>query len=145
MNIPRSLLILALAPAALLLPAACSKADKDNAHAVVEDIKNAASDTWTSIKDFTYEQRVQFSDSVDRMSAKMDHRVDDIRAKTPTASDSTSATKRAAIKDYDDARVDLKASLAELNAATAEHWADAKAKVEAAWRRMKADYDKATE
>ena len=39
---------------------------------------------------------------------------------------------------------DLKKSLDDLNNATADTWADAKAKAEKAWDRVKADYDKAT-
>jgi hypothetical protein len=141
MKIQRSLLILAMAPSILLFSGGCSKADNDNATAVVQDIKTTAVDTWDGIKDFTFEKRVEFSASIDRMSKAMDDKIAEIRAKAP---DAASKDRDAAVKDYDDARADLKARLADLNNATADTWADAKAKVADAWQRVKAAYTKAT-
>jgi hypothetical protein len=144
MKLHRSLLILALVPAALLMPAGCTKTDKDNATTVVNDIKSTAIDTWDSIKDFTYEQRVQFSASIDRMSKSMDDDATAARAKLSNVPDSASRDKEAALKDYDADRDDLKADMIALNNATAANWADAKAKVAAAWQRCKIDYENAT-
>ena len=105
------------------------------------DVKNAAVDTWDSVRDYSYDKRVEFSASLDRMDKTMDDKIAEEKAKAP---DTLSKEKQAAIKDYDDARADLKAKLADLGNATADTWADAKAKVSAAWQRVKADYDKAT-
>jgi hypothetical protein len=121
-----------LLTAALLLAAGCSKADKDNAAAVAQDIKATAVDSWNSIKDYTFEKRAELSAYLDRRSAAMDARVADLKAKGRP------------VPDYDDARSDLRKSLDELNHATADTWADAKAKAGRAWDRVKADYDKAT-
>ena len=118
---------------ALLFTAGCSKTDKDNAAAVEQDIKVAATDSWNSIKDFTFEKRVDFSAYMARMSDNMDSRVADLKSKGRS------------VPDYDDARTNLKTSLKNLNNATADTWADAKASAERAWDRVKADYDKARE
>jgi hypothetical protein len=139
-----SLLLLALAPAALVLSGGCSKADKDNATAVVNDIKTTAVDTWDGIKDFTYEQRVEFSASIDRMSRSLDDNTTPVRARVASMPDAAAKDKEAALRDYDAARADLKTDLVALDNATADNWADAKAKVAAAWRRVQASYDNAT-
>ena len=121
-----------LLSAAVLLAAGCSRADKDNASAVAQDIKVTAVDSWNSVKDFTYEKKAEFSASMDRMSSDMDSKVADLKAKGRN------------VPDYDDARSDFRKSLDNLNNATADTWADAKEKSKRAWDRVKADYDKAT-
>jgi hypothetical protein len=141
MNIQRSLLALTLIPAVLIISGGCTKTDKDNAATVVQDIKAAATDTWDSIKDFTFERHDEFKASIDRMSKDLDDKVSEIRAKAPVVA---ASDKDAALKEYDAARADLKARLADLGNATADTWADAKAKVAEAWQRVQASYDKAT-
>jgi hypothetical protein len=144
MKTQRFLLALTLLPAALLVSSGCTKTDKDNATAVVQDIKATAIDSWDSIKDFTFEKHAEFSASIDRMSASMDDKIAEAKAKISSTPDAAAKDKEAAIKDYDAARADLKARLVELNNATADTWADAKAKVVDAWQRVKTAYDKAT-
>jgi hypothetical protein len=140
MKIERSLLALALIPAVLLVSGGCTKTDKDNASAVVQDIKATATDTWDSVKDFTFERHDEFKASVERMSKSLDDNVAEIRAKAPAVA----ATDRdEALKEYDAARADLKASLVDLGNATADTWADAKVKVAAAWQRVQVAYAKA--
>jgi hypothetical protein len=153
MKTSRSLLFaLAAIGPALIGSTGCSKSDNSTASSSVQDakvavtnaavdVKNAAVDTWDSIRDYTYDRRTEFSASIDRMDKTMDDKMADMKAKAP---DTYSADKQAAIKDYDDARADLKAKLADLGNATSDTWADAKAKVAAAWQRVKTDYDKAT-
>lgn len=141
MKTQRSLLILALAPSLLLMSGGCSKTDNDNATTVVQDIKTTAVDTWDSVKDFTFEKRTEFSASIDRMCRSMDNEIAAVKAKAP---DAASKDRDAAVKDYDAARADLKERLADLDKASAETWADAKAKVADAWQRVKASYIKAT-
>jgi hypothetical protein len=123
---------LAALPVALLVAGGCSRADKDNASAVAQDIKTTAVDSWDSIKDYTFEKKAEFSAYMSRMSDSMDAKV--AQAKSSGKS----------MPDYDDAKADLKKSLTDLDNATADTWADAKAKVDKAWARVKADYDKAT-
>jgi hypothetical protein len=144
MNTHRFLIALSLVPAVLIVSSGCSKADKDNAAAVVQDIKATAVDTWDSVKNFTFEQRTDFSASMARMTQSMDNEIAAAKTKLNTAPDAAAKDREAAVKDYDDARADLKKSLANLNNATADNWADAKAKVAAAWQRVKAAYDRAT-
>jgi hypothetical protein len=154
MKNPKTLLFLlaSLGSAVVIGSSGCSKSanstasnDVQDAKAAVTnaaiDVKNAAVDTWDSIRDYTYDKRVDFSTSIDRMDKTMDDKIAEEKAQAPNT---LSADKQAAIKDYDDARADLKARLADLSNATADTWADAKAKVAAAWQRVKADYDKAT-
>jgi hypothetical protein len=154
MKAPRSLLFLlaSLGPAIVLGSAGCSKSDtstassnmqdaKDSVKSAAIDVKNAAVSGWDSLKDYTYDKRVEFSASMDKMDKSMDDKIAEEKAQAPST---LSADKQAAIKDYDDAREDLKARLTELGNATSDTWADAKAKVAAAWQRVKADYDKAT-
>lgn len=128
-------------PAVLALFGGCSKTDKDNAAAVVQDIKVTATDTWDSIKDFTFERHDEFKASIERMSKSLDDHVADLRAKAPAVA---ASDKEAALKEYDDARADLKASLVDLGNATADTWADAKVKVAAAWHRVQVAYDNAS-
>lgn len=153
MKSTRSLLLLASAICpALLIGTGCSKSDNSSVSAAAQDaktavtnaavdVKNAAVDTWDSIRDYTYDKRMEFSASIERMNKKMDDKIAEEKAQAP---DTLSKDKQAAIKDYDDARADLKAKLADLGNATADTWADAKAKVSEAWQKVKADYDKAT-
>jgi hypothetical protein len=128
----RSLLVVVVLSPAALIFTGCSKSDNSNASQVVQDVKTTAIDTWDSIKDFTFEKRVEFTAAISRMSDKMDAKVADLKASGKS------------VPDYDDAKADLKKSLNDLNNATADTWADAKANVEKAWARVKADYDKAT-
>jgi hypothetical protein len=154
MKTPRSLLFLVatLGPALAIGAVGCSKSDNSAASSNLQDakaavtnaavdVKNAAVDSWDSLKDYTYDKRVEFSASMDRMEKSMDDKIAEEKAQAPST---LSADKQAAIKDYDDAKADLKARLTDLGNATADTWADAKAKVAAAWQRVKADYDKAT-
>jgi hypothetical protein len=154
MKNPRSFLsfIAAAGMAALVGSGGCSKSDTSSATTAAQDaktaitnaaidVKNAAVDTWDSVRDYTYDKRVEFSASIDRMDKKMDDKIAEEKAQAP---DTLSKDKQAAIRDYDDARANLRARLADLGNATSDTWADAKAKVSEAWQRVKADYDKAT-
>jgi hypothetical protein len=154
MKTQRSLLYLiaTLTPAIVIGLSGCSKSANSTASSNLDDaktsvkdaavdVKNAAVNGWDSLKDYTYDKRVEFSASMDRMQKNMDEKIAEEKAQAPTT---LSADKQAAIKDYDDAKADLKARLTDLGNATADTWADAKAKVAAAWQRVKADYDRAT-
>jgi hypothetical protein len=154
MKNPSSLLLLiaTIGPALLVGSAGCSKSDTSSASGAVQDaktavtnaavdVKNATVDTWDSVRDYTYDKKAEFSASFDRTDKSMDDKIAEEKAQAP---DTLSKDKQAAIKDYDDARADLKARLADLSNATADTWADSKAKVADAWHRVKADYDKAT-
>jgi uncharacterized phage infection (PIP) family protein YhgE len=152
MKTSRFLLLLAAAmsPAALLMTG-CSKTEnasttmekvKTDAKEVAADVKATVSDSWDTIKDYTYEKRADFSASLDRMAAQLDDKAREFRAKIAGAPDAASKDRESAIKEYDEARADLKAKLTELGNATADTWADAKEKVAQAWKRVQAAYDK---
>jgi alpha-glucosidase (family GH31 glycosyl hydrolase) len=156
MKTSRSLVyLIALAPAALIGSWGCSKSETTKAQDVVQDVKTtakdvaadvktAAVDTWDSIKDFTFEKRSDFSAGVGRMADSLDAKIADVRATVSTLPDAAAKDKNAAIKEYDEARADLKVKLADLGNATADGWSDAKAKVAASWAKVQAAYTKAT-
>lgn len=148
------LAILTFGPPVILGFIGCSKSDNSKAAVVVQDmkktatdvaddVKSAAIDTWGSIKDFTYDRRADFSARFNRMADSMDAKVADLRSKAAGVPDAASRDRDAALKDYDAARADLSARMTDLGNATADTWADAKARVDAAWQRMKVAYDKA--
>ncbi len=150
---PLLLLAAALCPAAILLFGACSKTDSsdktmDDAKASAEkaatDIKVAVVNSWDSIKDFTYEKRADFSAGMDRLSKDMDEKAAELKAKFAGVPDATAKDRDAAVKEYDEARADLKVKLNDLGNATADTWADAKAKAAEAWKRVQAAYDRMT-
>jgi|CZKI01.1.fsa_nt_gi hypothetical protein len=152
MKTSRCLLLLAAAmsPVALLM-IGCSKTDnsstnvekvKTEAKEVAADVKASASDSWDSIKDYTYEKRADFSASFDRMTAQMDDKAREVKAKVAGVPDAASKDRESAVKEYDEARADLKSKLSDLGNATADTWADAKEKVAQAWKHVQAAYDK---
>ena len=154
MKTPRSLPFV-IATVALLGSWGCSKSESSKAQEVAQDIKTtakdvaadvktAAIDTWDSIKDFTFDRRSDFSASIDRMAKGLDAKVADLKAKASTVPDAAAKDREAAIKEYDEARADLRARLTDLGNATADGWAEAKAKVAASWEKVEAAYKKAT-
>jgi hypothetical protein len=147
------LLIATLSPAALLLSGGCAKNKsepsvvQDTKAAVKDaaaDVKEVVSDSWSSIKDFTYEKRTDFSAAIDRMAKKLDDQSVELKAKTADVSDAAAKNRESALKEFNEARADLKSKLADLGNATADTWSDAKAKVVLAWQKVQAAYDKAS-
>jgi len=58
--------------------------------------------------------------------------------------DAASRDRDSAMKEYDDARADLKEKRTSLENATADTWSDAKAKTAQSCKNTKAAYDKVT-
>jgi len=150
---PLLLLAAAMCPATLFLASGCSKTDdpktsmrdaKASAEKAVADMKVAVSDTWDSIKDFTYEKRADLSARIDRMSRDLDARTAALTARVAGVPDATSADRVRAMKEYDEARAELKARLADLGNASAHTWAEAKARAAVAWKNMQAACDRVT-
>ena len=75
------------------------------------------------------------------MTGRFDDKMRDWKAK---ATDASSNDRASAMKDYDDARADLKTKLTDLGNSTADTWADAKDKVAQSWKHVQASYDKVT-
>jgi outer membrane murein-binding lipoprotein Lpp len=144
------LLIAALSPAIMLL-ASCTKTNKvdqavQSTKAAVKelaaDVKAAVSDSWDSIKDYTYEKREDFAASLDRMADKRDAEIKEMNAKLTGLPDAAAKERDRAVKEYNEARAYLKSKLAELRTGTADTWADAKEKATEAWKRTQAAYEK---
>jgi hypothetical protein len=158
---------LSLGLAALLLfTGACTKTNdnrtasqqaKDaasDAKADVQDalarMKVALNDTWNQIKDYTYQERADFSKSMDQMSKDLDEQADKLRDKVSSASssgsgaatDAASEAREQAHKEYEKARENLKQGLSELGNASADGWAAAKAKVSDEWAKLQQAWDK---
>ena len=140
----------ALGSATLLFSSACSKADDsklaDAAHDTkvavtnaVDDVKARSVEVWAQIKDFAYDKRSDFSKGVDSLAKKTDEKIASLKAEVAPGS----ADRTAAIKDYDEARAELKVKLAALDSATADTWADAKDQASKAWDKVEAAYNKA--
>lgn len=143
--------LLLIAPAALLFAAGCSKSQNDKVADATQsattavknaavDVKDAAVDAWENVKDFTLDRKADFSAGFDRTSRSMDDKIAELKA---NASSTTDSGKAKAIKDYDEARANLKAKLSDLDNATADTWASAKANVKIAWDNVKSAYDRA--
>ena len=144
------LLIAALSPAAILL-SSCAKTDsvqqtaqdaKAAAKEMVADVKTAASDSWDSIKEYTYDKRDDFAASLDRMAAKHDGSIQAMNAKLKGLPDAAAKERDSAVKEFNEARAELKSQLVDLNKCTADTWADAKEKAAKSWQRVQAAYEK---
>jgi hypothetical protein len=158
---------LALGLAALLaVTAACSKTNDNrtasqqardaasDAKSDVQDalarMKVALNDTWNQIKDYTYQERADFSKSMDQMSKDLDDQAARLREKVSSASnsgsgaatDAASQAREQAHKEFEKARENLKQGLSDLGNATADGWAAAKAKVSDEWTKLQEAWDK---
>src|ERR1700722_3527243 len=149
---PRPLCAAAIGSAALLLSPGCSRSDDgvttvqstrsdgSTSTVVVSDtnVNVDVSGGWDRIKDFTFDRRADFSAGIDRMSKDMDDRTATFRARVAGAPDAASKDRDGAMKEFDDARADLKSKRTDLDNATADTWADAKAKTSESLKKTKA-------
>ncbi|HEY1794395.1 MAG TPA: hypothetical protein VGG34_15885 [Opitutaceae bacterium] len=147
-----SLAPLTLALGALLAASACSKNPNSDSPAnqaiaatkqAALQVKAATEDTWQHVKDFTWQQRANFADTMDRADHEMDEKIAQMKAATPDGMSPGAKERQEAIRDYDEARTNLDDSLESLKNATSDGWAAAKERVDEAWKRVRADYDKA--
>ena len=151
MKITHSLLLVAaLSPAGLLL-SSCAKTEEAQSVAqstktavkeLATDVKATVSDSWDSIKEYTYEKRTDFAAALDRMAEKRDAEIQAMNAKVTGLPDAAAKDRDKAVKEFNEARSYLKSQLADLRTGTADTWADAKEKVSQAWLRLQAAYDK---
>ncbi|MBP6507458.1 MAG: hypothetical protein KA257_07820 [Opitutaceae bacterium] len=142
MKKPTLLLTLGLSALAL---AGCSKSDrteiKSDLKDTYRDAKVAAANAWSDLKDFSFEQRADFSNRAAAMTAKLDAEISDL--KSDAADAKASASRSAAMDELRNARADLNTKLTALSHATADTWSSAKAEVIAAWEQVEAAYKKA--
>jgi Skp family chaperone for outer membrane proteins len=139
-----NIIIITLGLSALAL-AACSKSDRNEANSGIKDVyqdsKSAIANTWSDLKDYTYEKRSDFNDRIQAMAAELEAEMSELQANY--AEDKASASRRAAMQELKDSRADLSQKLDALGNATADTWGSAKANVIAAWDRTEAAYKKA--
>lgn len=125
--------------------AACSKPERTDAKKAVsnayQETKAAVADTWSDLKDYTFEKRSDFTLRTQALTAKLDAKMSDLQADYADAT--ASASRKAAMAELKDSRADLDSKLAAVGNATADTWASARANVIAAWDRTEAAYKKA--
>jgi hypothetical protein len=131
-----SLLLLAVLSPAAFLTSSCAKSDS-----TADKVQATATDSWDSIKDYTYEKRADFAAGLDRMEASSDAEISALNAKMKGLPDAAAKTRDSANKEFTDASAQLKTSLADVRASTADTWAAAKDKAAQGWQRVHAAYD----
>ncbi len=97
---------------------------------------------WSDIKGDTYGQRDHFAAGANRLTAKLDDQVRELRAKRAAM---TTDTKEwdFAMKEVEECRMLLKGRIEDLaKAMTPEVWTDAKDKIGEAWKRSQLAVDK---
>jgi hypothetical protein len=154
MKPPHSLLlfIAALSPAVLLV-SSCSKSDsssstvqtvKNDAKDAGNGVKAAITDSGDGMKDYSYENRTDFSTDINRMAGKLDNKVHEIEMgpKLADIPDATVKARDSAMNEFNGARANFESRLSSLDNATADTWADMKGNVIQAWKRMQAAYEK---
>jgi len=113
-----------------------------NAVAGVDAVQPTTDSVWSAIENDTYEQRAHFARGVDRLSAKLDNQIRELRERRAAMTTDTKDWDFA-MKDVDESRVLLTGRMRDLaKATTPEAWGDAKAKVGEAWRRSQLAVDK---
>jgi hypothetical protein len=110
--------------------------------AAVDGVEVSTDHYWSDIKDDTYEQRPHFARGADKMLAKLDDQIQQLRAKRAAMTTDTKDWDFA-MKEVDDSRVLVAGTINDVNAATTpETWTDAKDKLGAAWKRSQLAVDK---
>ncbi len=126
----------------VLSSAALSPSLNAQATAVPEVSEQTADQAWSSLKDDTYDQRDQFLSGVNRLSARLDDQIRDLRAKRAGMSKDTSDWDFA-MKDVEESRSLLTSRITELKAAnTPETWLSARDNIGDAWKRAEGAVDK---
>jgi hypothetical protein len=97
---------------------------------------------WSEIKGDTYAERAHFAAGVDKMSAKLDAQISELKAKRAGLTTDTKDWDFA-MKEVDDSRALLTDRMNTLGKATTpETWNDAKEKIGEAWHRSQLAVDK---
>ena len=97
---------------------------------------------WTDIKGDTYIERAHFAKGVDKMSARLDEQLGELRAKRAGMTTDTKDWDFA-LKEVEESRALLTDRMSNLpKATTPETWEDAKEKIGEAWHRSQLAVDK---
>ena len=108
----------------------------------VADSDGASAAPWIEIKNDNYDQRVHFAAGVERLSARLDRQISQLKA---LRAGMTTDTKDwdFAMKEVDDSRSFLTSRISELaQTTTPETWIAAKDKIGEAWKRSQLAVDK---
>ncbi len=152
MNTPRTLAIALalLCPAAAIMTSGCSKSENSKVSDAYNDTKTAVKDAalelkvaalsaWDRVRDATFDRRSEFSAGLDDAITRMDARVTEKKA----ALKPDTPERARAIRDYDQARAELRDRMIDLANCTADTWGDAKAQASRAWGRVETAYERA--
>ncbi len=128
----------------LLAAAACALAlgATPMSTAAVDGVDPADPQIWTSIKTDKYDQRAHFRDGVERMAARLDRQIAELRAKRAAMTTDTKDWDFS-MKAIDESREALASKIQMLlKADTPDTWSDAKDKIGEEWNRAEAAVDK---
>jgi hypothetical protein len=128
------------APAQQIVPIA---RPAQNVPIAVQSVSDQAAAAWASIKDFTYDQRADFISGAGRLQGMLASEVAELNAKRASMP-STVDTKDwdFAMKEVNDSQAYLKSMIDEAGRATPDTWNQEKDKVDEAWQRTQAAFDK---
>lgn len=137
-----SLLLLAAFAPALILSSGCSKSETDSAAAkskaaakdIAADVKEVAQDSWTAIRDCTYENRGDFVAGMDRMAQACDTEYAVVKTNLASMRPAATELRDQAMADFATARAALSSQLIEARSGSAENWDAAKDKTAQAWK-----------
>ncbi len=104
--------------------------------------KATVSDSWDSIKDYTYGKRDAFAASLERMAGILEVEVREMNAKVTGLTESAAKERDNTNKEFAEAHTYLKSLLADLRTGTADTWDNAKEKVARSWDSVQAAYEK---
>jgi hypothetical protein len=114
-----------------------------NVPIAVQSVSDQAAAAWASIKDYTYDQRSDFLSGAGRLLGMLSSEVSELNAKRASMP-STVETKDwdFAMKEMSDSQAYLKSMIDEAGHATPDTWNQEKDKVDEAWQRTQAAFDK---
>lgn len=145
----RSYIIALLAGAGSLALVACSP-KKDEAtpttsagerlERTAATVGDSIQHSWDQIKDATYDERATFQASLDNLTTTVDQKINELQARSASATDATKDKVDAGLEKLQEARAELQEEINELGDATAATWNDAKAEVASAWQRVREAY-----
>jgi hypothetical protein len=124
-------------------PAVPIERPAQNVPIAVQSVSDQASASWVAIKDFTYDQRASFLSGAGNLQGMLASQVAELNAKRASMP-STTDTKDwdFAMKEMGDSQAYLKSMIEEAGRATPDTWNQEKDKVDEAWQRAQAAFDK---
>jgi hypothetical protein len=114
-----------------------------NVPIAVQSVSDQAAAAWATIKDYSYDQRADFLSGAGRLVGMLSSEVAELNAKRASMP-STTDTKDwdFAMKEMNDSQAYLKSMIDEAGRATPDTWEQEKDKVDEAWQRTQAAFDK---